>query len=383
MYNKIRSTPPLSKIPLAAQAAARKISTSRLASINNPDIQVPVRITMATESKPHQEIGPQPSVVKEKSSSSYFYNATTALGHWLGFGNGNIQSYRGKTALVTGASSGIGAAFAEALAERGANLILTSHPKDKGELSDVAQKLEREFGVDVETLVADLSETGGAQFINNQVHPDERTIDVLINNAGFATYGPFNQEPIESIIAQIQCNVISAVRLTHAILPSMRSRGAGEIVHTAAVGAFFPMPFCATYCATKAFLLHFSEALWAENRDYGVQILALCPGPTHTNITRNSNFRLEPLGRMENAKKVVAAAITALAQGRSQVHSTTIGALKVFLASFLPRHIVLGMLLETLKKCAVDVDSKQIIEGNSGSGSFMQRSLPEDHTVGK
>ena len=311
---------------------------------------------MATEDKPPQEIGQ--SVVMEKSLSNYFYNATTAFGHWLGFGTSNVQSYRGKTALVTGASSGIGAAFAVALAERGANLILTAHPKDNEELSDVAQNLERDFGVDVETLVADLSEQDGAQFIINQVHPDERTIDVLINNAGFARYGSFDQEPIESIIAQIQCNAISAVQLTHAILPSMRSGGAGEIVHTAAVGAFFPMPLCATYCATKAFLLHFSEALWAENRDYGVRILALCPGPTYTNITRNSNFRLEPLGRMENSKDVVGAAMTALAQGRSRVHSTTMGALKVFLASFLPRHIVLGKLLETLKECAVDVDSK-------------------------
>src|SRR5271167_433836 len=113
------------------------------------------------------------------------------------------------------------------------------------------------------------------------------------------------------------------------------------------------MPFCATYSATKAFLLHFSEALWAENRDYGVRILALCPGPTNTNIARNSNFRLEPLGRMENAKDVVAAAMKALAQGKSQVHSTTMGALIVFLASLFPRAIVLGWALKTLKKCAV------------------------------
>ena len=213
-------------------------------------------------------------------------------------------------------------------------------------------------------FVADLSETGGAQFIINQVHPDERTIDVLINNAGFARYGPFDQESIESIMAQIQCNVISVVQLTHAILPSMRSRGAGEIVHTAAMGAFFPMPYCATYCATKAYLLHFSESVSAENRDYGIRILALCPGPTKTNIAKNMNFRLEPLGRMENAKDVVEVAMKALAQGRSHVCSTTMGALKVFLASLLPRHIVLAETLKTLKKCAVDVDSKQIIEEN-------------------
>jgi len=171
--------------------------------------------------------------------------------------------------------------------------------------------------------------------------------------------------------------------LTHAILPSMRSRGAGEIVHTASIGAFFAMPFCATYCATKAFLLHFSESLWAENRDHGVRILALCPGPTKTNITRNSNFRLEPLGPMENANDVVAAAMKALAQARSHVHSTRMGALRVFLASLLPRHIILSGALKTLKKCAVDVDSKQNIEANL---SVMQRSLSEelvDHKSGK
>jgi NADPH:quinone reductase-like Zn-dependent oxidoreductase len=136
---------------------------------------------MTTEDKPQQEIGPPPSAATK--SSNYFYNAIPSLGYWLGFGTDEIQSYRGKTALVTGASSGIGAAFAEVLASRGAKLILTAHPRDKEELSDVAQKLEREFGVDVETLVADLSETTGAQFIIDQVHPDERTIDVFVNNA--------------------------------------------------------------------------------------------------------------------------------------------------------------------------------------------------------
>jgi len=300
------------------------------------------------------------TVETKKSSESYLHTVTTALGSLLGFGTDNIQSYRDKRVLVTGASSGIGAAFAEAFATRGAYLILTAHPSDKGELCDLAEKLGREFSVGIETLVADLSDPGGAQIVIEKVRPDAFPLDVLINNAGFATYGSFEQLPIESIVGQIQCNVLSAVQLTHAVLPSMRSRRTGEIVHTASIGAFFPMPFCATYSATKAFLLHFSEALWAENRSYGVKILALCPGPTNTNITRDSNFRLEPLGRMENAKDVVAVALAALADGKSQVHSTRIGATRAFVASLLPRRIVLGAALHTLQRCAVNVDSKAI-----------------------
>jgi len=315
------------------------------------------QITMGTENEPQRETSFASSAERDGSSESYLHAATTALGSWLGFGIDNERSYRGKRVLVTGASSGIGAAFAEALAARGSHLILTSHPNDKGELVDLAEKLGREFAIEVETLVADLSDPDGAQFIVEQVRPDENPIDVLINNAGFATYGSFEQVPIGSIVGLIQCNVVSAVRLTHAVLPSMRSRRAGEIIHTASIGAFFPMPFCATYSASKAFLLHFSEALWAENRRYGVKILALCPGPTTTNITRNSNFRLEPLGRMEDAKDVVAAALVALADGKSQVHSTRIGAIRAFVASLLPRRIVLGAALQTLKRCAINVDS--------------------------
>ena len=317
---------------------------------------------MATHDASANRTTPSPN---SETTESYFYAVTNALGRWLGYSVDNSQSYRGKTVLITGGSSGIGAAFADALAAKGAHLILTSHPKDNGDLDAVATRLREKFSIEVETLVADLSEPNGAQYIIDRVRPDSRTIDVLINNAGFAIYGSFDQEPIESILAQIQCNAVSAIRLTHAVLPSMRSRGAGEIVHTSSIGAFFPMPFCATYGATKAFLLHFSEALWAENRKYGIKILALCPGPTRTNITKDSNFRLEPLGRMEDAKDVVAAALTALAEGRSQVHSTTIGAVRAFVASLLPRRMVLGAALHTLKRCAVDFDSRKLVEGGS------------------
>jgi len=296
-----------------------------------------------------------------KSSESYLHSVTKALASWLGFDTGSKRSYQGKTVLITGASSGIGAAFAEEFATRGANLVLTAHPNDTSELDDEAEKIRKRSAVNVETLVADLSNPGGAQVVIDHVRPETRPIDVLINNAGFATYGDFDQVPIESVIGQIQCNVLSAVRLTHAVLPSMRSRRDGEIVHTSSIGAFIPMPYCATYCATKAFLLHFSEALWAENRAYGVEILALCPGPTRTNITRNSNFRLKPLGRMEDVEDVVAAALSALADRRSQVHSTTVGAIRTFVASLLPRRMVLGAALYTMKRCAVNDDSKKVI----------------------
>jgi len=138
------------------------------------------------------------------------------------------------------------------------NLILTTHSIDKKVLNDMTQKFEREFDVHIKTFIIHLRETDEAHFTINQVHSDEYIIDILINNTTFAMYNSFNQEFIESIITQI---LISTIRLTHTILPSIHSRDANEIVYTAFIYVFFSMSFCVVYYATQAFLMYLNETL--------------------------------------------------------------------------------------------------------------------------
>ncbi|MCY1254886.1 2-hydroxycyclohexanecarboxyl-CoA dehydrogenase [compost metagenome] len=189
-------------------------------------------------------------------------------------------NFGGKTALVTGASSGIGRAFSYALAERGARLLLVARSHDK--LRDLAAELRRDYACDADFLTVDLSAADAVNTIDRHLRETGTFVDVLINNAGFAAYGRFETIPLTRQRDEVLVNCIAAIELTHLLLPGMQARSDGAVINVASTAAFQPDPYMAVYGATKAFLLSFSEAVWAENRHRGIRVVALCPGATQT-----------------------------------------------------------------------------------------------------
>jgi len=185
-----------------------------------------------------------------------------------------------RRALVTGASSGIGRAFAVQLAASGADLVLVARRRDR--LDELANRLRAEHGTEVEVLVADLTDDGDLATVERRVGDDGAPVDLLVNNAGFATSGRFATLPIDREVAEIRLNVLAPVRLTRAALPGMVDRGHGGVVNVSSIAALQPLPHWATYAATKAYLTSFSEAVHEEVRGQGVVVLALMPGFTHT-----------------------------------------------------------------------------------------------------
>jgi short-subunit dehydrogenase len=186
--------------------------------------------------------------------------------------------FAGATSLVTGASSGLGEQFARQLAARGSDLVLVARSADR--LAALADELQASHRVTVTTVPADLSQ---AEQVSNVAARAEATqVDVLVNNAGFGTYGAFADLDPGREHAEVMVNAVAVADLARAVLPGMLARRRGGIITVASSIAFQPSPHQAVYGATKAFALAFSEALWAETRGTGVRILALCPGPVAT-----------------------------------------------------------------------------------------------------
>ncbi|MDQ6798268.1 MAG: SDR family oxidoreductase, partial [Actinomycetota bacterium] len=185
-----------------------------------------------------------------------------------------------RRALVTGASSGIGRAFAVHLAASGTDVVLVARRRDR--LDDLATDLRADHGVDIEVLVADLTDEGGLAAVEARLGNGSAPVDLLVNNAGFATSGRFAELPVEGEVAEIHLNVLAPVRLTRAALPGMVERGRGGVVNVSSIAALQPLPHWATYAASKAYLTSFSEAVHEEVGGHGVVVLALMPGFTHT-----------------------------------------------------------------------------------------------------
>jgi short-subunit dehydrogenase len=225
------------------------------------------------------------------------------------------------TALITGASGGIGAAFAAELAKRQHNLILVARSEAK--LQQLAAQLQQEFKISVEIIVQDLTAPGATNTVFNTVVQKGWTVDLLVNNAGFGDYGAFADRPLAKQVEILQLNIVALVELSHLFLSGMRERRSGSIINVASLAAFQPMPYLSIYAATKAFVLSFSEALWAENKDFGVRVLALCPGPTESDFFKAAEF---PEGlasssgqKLVPADEVVRDALKALEKNESNV----------------------------------------------------------------
>ncbi len=254
------------------------------------------------------------------------------------------MSLTGQTALVTGASSGIGAAFAHALAQRQVDLVLVARSDQR--LRETAARLHEAHGVRVEAIAEDLSREHAAQAVARRLQELQelgREVDILVNNAGFATQGRFDAIPAERDHEQIMVNVATVVDLTHALLPGMVARGTGTIVNVSSLGGFQPAPYLAVYGATKAFVLSFSQALAAELRGRGVHVLALCPGPVRTPFFDVLGSRQAAIGQELTADAVVAAALRALEDHRSLVVPGWRNRLTAAGTRLLPRSLVLTL----------------------------------------
>jgi short-subunit dehydrogenase len=246
------------------------------------------------------------------------------------------------TALITGASSGIGEEFARQLAAKGYGLFLVARREDR--LRALAADIERDYGVRVEVAACDLADEAERRTLPERVAAAGLDVAILVNNAGFTTVGDVHANP-DRQLGMIRVNVEALVDLTTMWLPAMTERGSGAVVNVASSVAFQPMPVQATYAATKAFVLSFTEGVWSELRGTGVSITALCPGPVSTEFLEAGEFKREHPGPSfvwSTAADVAKAGIEGAERGKRVVIPGVVNRVTTTFGRHGPRSVVLG-----------------------------------------
>jgi short-subunit dehydrogenase len=223
------------------------------------------------------------------------------------------------TALITGASSGIGEAFARKLAAQGRNVLLVARSEDK--LIALCNELGRLNSIRAQHVAMDLAAPDAPARLFEETEKRGLTVDTLINNAGFGAFGDFEEIDLARQLNMIDLNIKAVVELTYRFLKPMRERKQGSIINVASTAGFQPVPFMANYAATKAFVLSFSEALWEENRSYGIKVMALCPGVTNTNFFEAAHGSKPPARVAQTPEEVVDAAMSGLRRSKSHIVS--------------------------------------------------------------
>ena len=245
--------------------------------------------------------------------------------------------WRGKWALVTGASAGIGRALAEELAEGGTNLVLTARREDR--LQALARDLAAKHKIQAEVVAADLATPRAPEEIFAFTEQKGIAIHLLINNAGFGAYGELPEIAAQRLLDMVQVNCSAVVHLTRLFLPPMISRKSGEVLIVASTASFQAVPYISTYAATKAFDLLFAEGLAEEMKPYGIRVCALCPGSTESEfhaVAGQEQFAREK----ESAQKVARTGLRSLAAGKSCVVSGWRNRLGVVAERLVPRRFV-------------------------------------------
>ena len=226
---------------------------------------------------------------------------------------------KGRWALVTGASSGIGADIARELAALGLHCVLLARREDR--LRALARELGERSGIECEIETVDLNEPGAARSLFDRLSARGREIDVLVNNAGFGGHGNFLDQDVERVTAMIQVNVIALTELTHVFGNAMAERGGGYVLNVASIAALQPVPSYAAYAATKSYVLNFGEAIALECAARGVKVTTCLPGVTWTEFFDVTGQEITAFGRLTGKKSppVARAAVDAMLQGRSAV----------------------------------------------------------------
>jgi short-subunit dehydrogenase len=239
-------------------------------------------------------------------------------------------------AMVTGASSGIGKAFAEALAARGSDLVLVA--RNRARLEELATELRTRHGRDVSVLVADLEKPDELATVEKRLHEDAR-IDFLVNNAGYGITGNFADLDLARSQGQIDCNIVALTRLSHAALSTMKPSRRGGIVNIASGAAFLPTPQIAVYCATKAYVVNFSLALHEEVKALGVRCLVVCPGFTRTEFQSRANYDTSAMPSFvwQTAEDVVRESLAAWDRGDTMLVPGLQNRLTMALTGFVPK----------------------------------------------
>jgi uncharacterized protein len=243
--------------------------------------------------------------------------------------------------LITGASSGIGEVFARRLAARGRNVLLVARSEDK--LITLCNELGRSNSIRAQYVALDLSLPESPARLFEEAEKRGLSVDLLVNNAGFGSFGDFSKADLARELNMIDLNIKALVELTYRFLQPMRERRQGAIINVASTAAFQAVPFMATYAATKAFVLSFSEALWEENRSHGVKVMALCPGVTETNFFEAARGEKPPARASQTPEEVVETALRGLARGKSHIISGWINRAMTESERLFPRSLVTRM----------------------------------------
>jgi len=246
--------------------------------------------------------------------------------------------FQNKWALVTGASSGIGAALARELAAHGAKLVLTARRRDR--LEALAAALAAEFGTETRIVVADLNDPSAPEQIFQATEGAGLVVDILVNNAGLGQYGAFVTNDADQAYSLVRVNCEAVVRLSRLFLPRMVERRRGWMLVLSSTASFHPIPYLSTYSATKAFDRMFALGVAAEVAGFGVKVSALCPGTTESEFFEVANASAFRGRKLQSAEEVARIAVDGLASGRRTIHPKRSGAIRALYVRFLPVDLI-------------------------------------------
>jgi len=257
--------------------------------------------------------------------------------------------FTNRWALVTGASSGLGEELAKQLARRGANLVLTARSEER--LINLGADLNRVNGVQTRVVAADLARPEGAEQLLAALRALAVPITHLVNNAGFGSAGPFSDLDAERESEMVELNVGTVVRLTRALLGPMLKAREGGVLNVGSTAGFQPVPFMATYGATKAFVVSFTLALASELEGSGVHAMALCPGPVRTGFQAAAGFERAALPlAVLSAQRTVEGALAAYERGEPVYTPGVVNGVQLLASRLLPRGVVTWAAARTMRR---------------------------------